>query len=154
MAATDDGRLTAALASHGIPRSGEPVPTWRIIVAAPFRGRGVEKISNVPYRSVAGRILKLDVYRGPGDVANRPAFLYIHGGGWTVGDKREQGLPLLHHMARNGWVCFSANYRLSPGGTFPDHLVVRVHTGCGEDAFNGQAIRVPVGGAAGVRRRL
>jgi acetyl esterase/lipase len=48
--------------------------------------------------------------------------LYIHGGGWTVGDKREQGLPLIHHLARNGWVCFSANYRLSPGGTFPDHL--------------------------------
>jgi acetyl esterase/lipase len=72
---------------------------------------------------VAGRILKLDVYRGPGNVANRPACLYIHGGGWTVGDKREQGLPLLHSMARNGWVCFSANYRLSPGATFPDHLV-------------------------------
>jgi acetyl esterase/lipase len=40
-----------------------------------------------------------------------------------VGDKREQGLPLLHHLARNGWLCVSANYRLSPGATFPDHLI-------------------------------
>jgi acetyl esterase/lipase len=112
-----------ALAVHGISRSGKPVPMWRIIIAAPFRGRGVEKISNTPYRTVAGRILKLDVYRGPGEETNRPALLYVHGGGWTVGDKREQGLPLLHHLARNGWVCFSANYRLSPGATFPDHLI-------------------------------
>ena len=112
-----------ALAVHDISRSGKPVPIWRIVVAAPFRGRGVEKISNIPYRTVAGRILKLDVYRGPGEDTNRPALLYVHGGGWTVGDKREQGLPLLHHLARNGWVCFSANYRLSPGATFPDHLI-------------------------------
>ena len=111
------------LAAQGIRRSGNPVPTWRIVVAAPFRGGGVEKTSNIPYRTVAGRVLKLDVYRGPGDITGRPALLYIHGGGWTVGDKREQGLPLLHHLARNGWVCFSANYRLSPGATFPDHLI-------------------------------
>ena len=112
-----------ALAAQGIPRSGIPVPLWRVVVAAPFRGRGVEKIPNIPYRTVAGRVLKLDVYRGSGNTSDRPALLYIHGGGWTVGDKREQGLPLLHHLARNGWVCFSANYRLSPGATFPDHLV-------------------------------
>ena len=112
-----------ALAAHDISRSGSPVPAWRVVVAAPFRGGGVEKISNIPYRTVAGRVLRLDVYRGPGDTADRPALLYIHGGGWTVGDKREQGLPLLHHLARNGWVCFSANYRLSPGATFPDHLI-------------------------------
>ena len=37
--------------------------------------------------------------------------------------KREQGLPLLRHLAAEGWVGFNANYRLSPGATFPDHLV-------------------------------
>ena len=115
--------VETALAAHGIRPSGRSVPTWRIVLAAPFKGRNVQKISNVPFRKVAGRVLKLDVYRSPGEATGRPALLYIHGGGWTVGDKREQGLPLLHHLARNGWVCFSANYRLSPGGTFPDHLV-------------------------------
>jgi acetyl esterase/lipase len=116
------GVVDAALGAEGIVRSGVPVPSWRILVAAPFRGRRVEKIKNVPFRRVAGRILKLDVYRDRTGETKRPALLYIHGGGWTVGDKREQGLPLLQHMARNGWVCFSANYRLSPGATFPDHL--------------------------------
>jgi acetyl esterase/lipase len=40
-----------------------------------------------------------------------------------MGDKREQGWPLLSHLAANGWVCFNLNYRLSPGATFPDHLI-------------------------------
>mgnify|MGYP001812799401 FL=1 len=115
--------VDTTLDAHGIQRTGIPVATWRTFLAAPFRGRDVEKIANVPYRTVAGRILKLDVYRPATGAAGRPALLYVHGGGWTVGDKREQGLPLLHHMARNGWVCFTANYRLSPGATFPDHLV-------------------------------
>jgi acetyl esterase/lipase len=47
----------------------------------------------------------------------------IHGGAWVIGDKREQGLPLLLHLAERGWVGFNVNYRLSPGATFPDHLV-------------------------------
>jgi acetyl esterase/lipase len=53
----------------------------------------------------------------------RPAILQIHGGAWVIGDKREQGIPLLKAMARRGWVGVNANYRLSPGATWPDHLV-------------------------------
>jgi acetyl esterase/lipase len=49
--------------------------------------------------------------------------MQIHGGGWVIGDKREQGVPLLRHLAANGWVGFNVNYRLSPAATFPDHLV-------------------------------
>jgi acetyl esterase/lipase len=29
----------------------------------------------------------------------------------------------MHHMAERGWACVSVDYRLSPGATFPDHLV-------------------------------
>ena len=53
----------------------------------------------------------------------RPAIMQIHGGAWIIGDKREQGWPLIGHLAANGWVCFNVNYRLSPGATWPDHLV-------------------------------
>ena len=78
---------------------------------------------NIPFRRVAGRELRLDVYRPRGEGTRRPAILQIHGGGWVIGDKREQGIPLLRHLASHGWVGFNANYRLSPGATFPDHLV-------------------------------
>jgi len=32
-------------------------------------------------------------------------------------------MPLMAHLAERGWVCVSINYRLSPRGTWPDHIV-------------------------------
>ena len=65
--------------------------------------------------------LRLDVTKpvdaAPGD--RRPGILQIHGGGWVIGDKREQGIPLLNHLAANGWVGINANYRLSPRVGYP-----------------------------------
>ncbi len=116
------GVVDAALSKAGVAPSGDGVPFWRTLVAIPLRGRGVERIKDVPFRRVAGRVLKLDVFRNGQDGSGRPILIYVHGGGWVMGDKREQGLPLLHHFARNGWLCFSINYRLSPGATHPDHL--------------------------------
>jgi acetyl esterase/lipase len=69
--------------------------------------------------------LRLDVTKQavarPGD--RRPGILQIHGGGWVIGDKREQGIPLLNHLAANGWVGINANYRLSPRVAAPEHLI-------------------------------
>jgi acetyl esterase/lipase len=90
------------------------------------RRRSVRRVRNVPYRRVAGKTLRLDVTMpkaAPVDGKLRPALVQIHGGAWVIGDKREQGLPLIKRMASNGWVCFNVNYRLSPGATWPDHLV-------------------------------
>lgn len=91
------------------------------------RRRGVHTLRNITFARVAGRSLKLDVTMPsapvPGGGERRPALVQIHGGAWMVGDKREQGLPLLRHMAAQGWVGFNVNYRLSPAATFPDHLV-------------------------------
>jgi acetyl esterase/lipase len=81
------------------------------------------KIKDVPFARVGGRTLRLDVTIPRDDAERRPAVLQIHGGGWVIGDKREPGLPLLKRLASNGWVGFNANYRLSPGATWPDHLV-------------------------------
>jgi acetyl esterase/lipase len=47
----------------------------------------------------------------------------VHGGGWVIGNKDQQGLPLMYHLAARGWVCVAINYRLSPKATWPDHLV-------------------------------
>lgn len=115
--------VDAALAEAGVARTAPPVAVWRRLMAFPFRGRSVAKTKDVAFRRVAGRTLRLDVYRGRSEGTGRPIFMYIHGGGWVMGDKREQGLPIIHHLARNGWVCFSVNYRLSPGAGWPDHLV-------------------------------
>ena len=91
------------------------------------RRPGVRVRRNVTFARVGGKTLRLDVTVPsapvPGGGALRPALMQIHGGGWVIGDKREQGLPLLGHMAAQGWVGFNVNYRLSPGVAFPDHLI-------------------------------
>jgi acetyl esterase/lipase len=99
-------------------------------VLLPFlmgRRKGVRLHRNVTFARVGGKTLRLDVTVPsapvPGGGQRRPALMQIHGGGWVIGDKREQGLPLLGHMAAQGWVGFNVNYRLSPGVAFPDHLI-------------------------------
>jgi acetyl esterase/lipase len=97
---------------------------WRQILL-PFplrRNPDVERIADIRYARVAGINLKLDVYRHRSQPTNCPTLLQIHGGGWVIGTKDEQGIPLMLHLAARGWVCVTANYRLSPHATFPDHL--------------------------------
>lgn len=93
-------------------------------LVAPFalRHPGVERISNLPYADGHERQV-LDVYRPAGGCTGAPVLLQIHGGGWMLGNKHEQALPLIHHLARRGWVVVTPNYRLSPRARFPDHLV-------------------------------
>jgi acetyl esterase/lipase len=102
----------------------------RLQVVFPFllnHRRGVHRIRDIPFLRTEGKTVRLDVTVPsapvPGGGARRPALMQIHGGGWVIGDKRGQGLPLLNHMAAQGWVGFNVNYRLSPGVAFPAHLI-------------------------------
>lgn len=101
---------------------------WKwIALPFPMRRPDVERVRDVVYRRVRGVDLKLDVYRRRTQPAAAPVLLEIHGGGWVVGSKNDQGIPLVLRMAGDGWLCVSANYRLSPHATFPDHLIDLKH---------------------------
>lgn len=95
----------------------------RLLFPFYLRDRRVERIKNIQYAPHAGRRHRLDVYRPRDGVEQAPVLLQIHGGAWMIGDKSQQGLPLMLHLAARGWVCVANNYRLSPRATFPDHLV-------------------------------
>lgn len=101
--------------------------TWRdLALVWPFRPRTIRRIANVEYANVHGRSLRLDILRPDGDdpvVERRPVFLYVHGGGWVIGHKNQQGRLTVHQLVAAGWVCVSVNYRLSPRATWPDHIV-------------------------------
>ncbi len=123
-----DGRRTHhvfddALAGLDGPDAWVRLPVSQLVVPFRFRRKGVKVIKNVVYREVAGRRLRLDVAMPEARGEKRPAIMQIHGGAWIVGDKREQGWPLIGHLAANGWVCFNVNYRLSPAATWPEHLI-------------------------------
>ncbi len=122
-----DGRKASLAFDEALGGLDEPpdvsgVPFTQLVLPFRFRRRGVKVIRDIPYRRVAGRTLKLDVAMPEEPGSGRPAIMQIHGGAWIIGDKREQGWPLLGHLAANGWVCFNVNYRLSPSATWPDHL--------------------------------
>ena len=113
------GRLAPDLATP--PRPGMP---WRkLVFPLGSRDRRVEKLRNIRYAARGRRGLALDIHRPRARPTPRPVLLYVHGGAWVFGDKRNQAVPMMTHLAANGWVCVTANYRLSPRATFPDHLV-------------------------------
>ncbi len=89
-----------------------------------FWRRGVRRIRRIEFARYGRKRLLLDVYMpvAPSDEL-RPSVVQIHGGGWIAGSRSEQGIPLLNHLASCGWVCFNADYRLSPRATFPDHVI-------------------------------
>lgn len=147
-------RRAARLLLDGAGLSGTRVPV--LAGLAPFLtgGHRVRRISNLTYGE-AGKRNRLDVIvsRKPRS-EGMPVLIHLHGGAWVVGDKNQQGKPLLHHMATRGWVCFDATYRLGPQARGPDWIVdvlrliawVRAHAA----EYGGDPARIALtGGSAG-----
>ncbi len=88
-------------------------PTVRPVLFLPMRARrhDVERIADIAYGD-AGVANTLDLYRGRDRVPGRPVLIHLHGGGFHSGRKNHEGLPLIYGLARRGWLCISANYRL------------------------------------------
>jgi len=82
----------------------------------------VDRVRNISYGD-AGWRNSLDVYANRSRPSGAPVLVQVHGGGWVIGSKDDQGKPLMLHLASKGWVCVALNYRLSPRATFPDHLL-------------------------------
>ena len=84
-----------------------------------MRSMLVEK--EVVYARVGEQTLALDIYRPDTDLLP-PVVLYLHGGGWAVGDKADGSLERLEALARNGVAVASANYRLTSAATYPAQI--------------------------------
>ena len=100
--------------------------TRRRIVTGPLTNRRKRYVQepSLSYGD-AGRRNQLDLWKRP-DLpldAKAPVLVQVHGGGWVIGNKDQQAMPLMAHLADRGWVCVSINYRLSPRATWPDHIV-------------------------------
>ena len=106
----------------------DPTPAWnhwwRLVIAVPFRLRGIRRVRNIDYWGDGNYRHKLDILEPPvGRPERAPVLVYIHGGAWMIGDKRQQGIPMMHELVQRGWVCVAINYRLSPRATWPAHIV-------------------------------
>lgn len=89
-----------------------------------YRHPDVDWRRHVPYVDDPHPLQRLDVLvpRRPAS-GPMPVLLNIHGGGWMIGRKGTQAMPLLMHMASHGWLAFDADYRLSPDARMPAHIV-------------------------------
>ena len=65
---------------------------------------------------------KLDVYLPEEGEGPFPLIIYVHGGGWSMGTKREGALPCIIDAIRYGYAVISVDYRLAPGVKFPEFL--------------------------------
>jgi len=80
---------------------------------------GVRVLRDVVYARVGEKSLLMDIYSPENSTGPLPAVMYIHGGGWRRGDKRQETpLPLIPH----GYVVASVNHRFSQEAIFPAQI--------------------------------
>ena len=75
----------------------------------------------VAFASAGGRELRCDVFRPPAQSEPQPGILLVHGGSWHGGQPAMmRGYGIL--MARHGYPCVAAEYRLSGEAKWPAQL--------------------------------
>lgn len=119
--------LAADTVASDLPSSGHDT-MWRLprlLLPLPRPTRTVRTIRGLDYAGDGARRHRLDVIvrRDHPPSAGAPVVVYIHGGAWVFGDKREQGLPMLFELARRGWVAVTINYGLGPRTRWPGQVV-------------------------------
>ena len=118
--AATPGYPVTVTADHRRPHWGR---WWRVARAVPLPSRDIAIQKNIAYLDDGVKAHRLDIIQSKITTTNAPVMLYVHGGAWVFGDKREQGKPMMFELAARGWVCVTVNYRLSPKATWPDHIV-------------------------------
>ncbi len=90
-------------------------------------------LETIQYKSISGidiDLLSLDVHYPSNVESSKPVVIYVHGGGWSLGDKSQQLENKINLFEQLNYVFISINYRLSPFPLdtadknrimFPDH---------------------------------
>ncbi len=108
--------LVSAVSFTATPASAAAPERYRDAVFA--RTTKSTYVYKTPPDLVTGKLtpLRLDVYRPVGDtLAKRPAIIWIHGGGFRMGDRSHLG-AIAAEWAQKGYVTVSISYRLDSRG--------------------------------------
>jgi triacylglycerol lipase len=111
--------------------------------------RGVQLTRDISYGADARN--RLDVFRPDGATASaRPVVMFVHGGGFTMGDKKNPGSPYNDNVplwaARHGLIGVNMTYRLAPQHPWP--------AGAEDVAASLAWVRRNIGGYGGDARRI
>jgi acetyl esterase/lipase len=74
------------------------------------------------FAKIPGKDLRLDIYypRPAPPTGGYPLIIWIHGGGWILGSKRQD--VFVRHFPRYGYAVASLEYRLAAGAPFPAQI--------------------------------
>ncbi|WP_440116910.1 alpha/beta hydrolase [Paenibacillus sp. QZ-Y1] len=79
---------------------------------------GVTRVADVPYADEGRNASTLDIYYPSVTTEPLPVVLWVHGGGWVLGDK-EDIADYAVQLAKQGYVVVSMNYALAPDTKYP-----------------------------------
>jgi acetyl esterase len=91
-------------------------------VRAPWRSGGPRMRSITEHQvPVAGDSIRIRVY-DPGLDGDRPALIYLHGGGWTIFSLDTHDRVMREYASRGSFAVIGVDYPLSPEAKFPRAL--------------------------------
>ena len=78
----------------------------------------IEEIKNIEYKNINGKSLQLDLYKPRNLTKPAPLLVFIHGGGWSGGERADY-LVYLVAFAKKGYVTATVSYRLLKDAPYP-----------------------------------
>lgn len=112
--------VTARSPGVGEKQSGPELRYIRTPQVDTHHGENIRVFTDISYASDHPR-QTLDIY-APARSENAPVLFFVHGGGWSEGDKNMYG-HIGRHFANNGFCTVVINHRLSPEVKHPDHAL-------------------------------
>lgn len=107
--------ITVGCSSRGRKPRG-PLPT---LDQATFASRAKKVIRDVEYARPDGNPVRLDVYPAEDQGGPAPAVIWLHGGGWSAGNKADTSAQWL---TKFGYTLVSVQYRLTNRAKWPAQI--------------------------------
>lgn len=104
----------------GVPLRHLPPLAGAEISGRCYRASGNDIVKDVPYAGAPDDKRMLDVYPAA-EGARAPVVVFIHGGSWSSGSRRDYGV-LGRTLRAQGYVVVNVDYRLYPDVTYPVFL--------------------------------
>ena len=117
-----DSDFRARVASFGRELTPDLLGGTSMMMAQMFEGMDPQTLEDVDVAYGSDPRHRLDVYHRP-NLSGAPVFVFVHGGGFIMGDKRSEQGPFYRNVgdfaARQGWIGVVPTYRLAPDNPWP-----------------------------------